>query len=93
MVEASGAAGAFVCGGAIEGSAVGLVLRLSRFAGGLPDFAFAIVALAWAVVTFSPPAARSIISSRALGDNPSLVFHDGGSAVHDKIGKAAQGAR
>jgi hypothetical protein len=40
MVEASGAAGAFVCGGAIEGAAVGLVLRLSRFAGGLPDFAF-----------------------------------------------------
>jgi len=30
MVEASGAAGAFVCGGAIEGAAVGLVLRLSR---------------------------------------------------------------
>jgi hypothetical protein len=32
----------------------------------LPDFAFAIVALTWAVVTFSPPAARSMISSRAL---------------------------
>jgi hypothetical protein len=28
MVEASGAAGAFVCGGAIEGAAVGLVLQL-----------------------------------------------------------------
>jgi len=40
MVEASGAAGAFVCGGAIEGAAVGLVLQL------------AIVALTWAVVTF-----------------------------------------
>ena len=30
MVEASGAASAFVCGGAIEGATVGLVLRLSR---------------------------------------------------------------
>jgi hypothetical protein len=54
MVEASGAAGAFVCGGAIEGAAVGLVLQL------------AIVALTWALVTFSRPAARSMISSRAL---------------------------
>jgi hypothetical protein len=60
MVEASGAAGAFVCGGAIEWAAVGLVSRISRFAGGLPDFAFAIVALTWAVVTFSPRQIRKI---------------------------------
>ena len=52
------------CRRAIEGPAVGLVLRLNCFARGLPDFAFAIVALTWAVVTFSPPAARSMISSR-----------------------------
>jgi hypothetical protein len=53
-----------------SGSAIGgagaccAVFRLGRF-GGLMDFAFAIVALTWTVVTFSPPAARSMISSRA----------------------------